>query len=135
MQDEVVRFYCENCEACVCVLCTFNEHKDHEIMQFGEAVVKYKQSIKGLMDSCKGKIEKFDSQIEALTKCEEIIKTVQQKVHDTAIVFIQDVRNRERQLIEELQNIYGQECMEHVENKKEISTQVRLEPNCVYRDI
>ena len=40
--DEVVRFYCEPCETCICVLCTFNEHKDHEITQFGDAVVKYK---------------------------------------------------------------------------------------------
>ena len=26
-EDEVVRFYCEPCETCICVLCTFNEHK------------------------------------------------------------------------------------------------------------
>ena len=25
--EEVVRFYCEPCETCICVLCTFNEHK------------------------------------------------------------------------------------------------------------
>lgn len=24
---EVVRFFCEPCEACICVLCTFQEHK------------------------------------------------------------------------------------------------------------
>ena len=25
--DECVRFFCEPCETCICVLCTFNEHK------------------------------------------------------------------------------------------------------------
>ncbi|ELU12702.1 hypothetical protein CAPTEDRAFT_129838, partial [Capitella teleta] len=27
--DEVVRFYCEPCEMCICILCTFQEHKGH----------------------------------------------------------------------------------------------------------
>jgi len=44
-QDKVVRFYCERCEACVCVMCTFNEHRDHDIMQFcvcgGGAATRY----------------------------------------------------------------------------------------------
>ena len=29
--DEIVRFYCEPCDACICVVCTFQEHRDHEI--------------------------------------------------------------------------------------------------------
>ena len=34
--EEVVRYYCEECETCVCVLCTFNEHKDHEVGYHGD---------------------------------------------------------------------------------------------------
>ena len=65
---QVVRFYCEPCETCICVLCTFNEHKDHEISQFGEAVMKYKENIQEQMGGCMKKIEKFDSQLEDLNK-------------------------------------------------------------------
>lgn len=31
MQGEIVKFYCEPCEVCICVLCTFQEHKGHEV--------------------------------------------------------------------------------------------------------
>lgn len=123
-KDEVVRFYCEPCDACICVLCTFNEHKDHEITQFGDAVLKYKQTIQTLLDKSYEKIQSFDDQVESLEKCETIIKGVQQKVHDTAIQFIQDVRNKEKQMIEELENVYGTDCMERIANKKGISSQI-----------
>jgi uncharacterized protein Yka (UPF0111/DUF47 family) len=105
-------------------MCTFNEHKDHNITQFSDAVVKYKDSIQLLMSRCKEKIERFDKQLESLNRCEEIIKTVEQKVHDKAIEYIQEIRNREKQIIEELQNIYGPECMEQLANKKDLIVQV-----------
>jgi len=105
-------------------MCTFNEHKDHDIMHFSEAVIKYKDNIQKMMTRCKDKIDKFDSQIDTLNKCEDILKTVEQKVHDTAIQHIQDIRNREKQLIEELQNMYGPECIDQLNNKKDLVTQV-----------
>ena len=122
--DEVVRFYCEPCETCICVLCTFNEHKDHEITQFGDAVVKYKENITVLLQACNDKIEQFDSQIETLNSCEEVIKTAEEKIHENAIRFIQEVRNREKELVEELQEMYGKETMDYIENKKDKSAQV-----------
>ncbi len=135
-QDEVVRFYCEPCETCICVLCTFNEHKDHEITQFADAVVKYKENIKQMLDKCKGKITKFDTQVESLNKCEEVIKGVTQQVHDTAIAFIQEIRSREKSLIEELENLYGKEIMDMIENKKDLCTQAEsLRSTCSLTEV
>ena len=51
-RDEAVRFYCEPCDMCICILCTFNEHRDHEIAQFAEAVGKYKDNIRALLADC-----------------------------------------------------------------------------------
>jgi predicted transcriptional regulator len=107
-------------------MCTFTEHKDHNITQFSEAVGKYKDNIQQLMFRCKEKIERFDKQLESLNRCEEIIKTVEQRVHDKAIEFIQEIRNREKQIIEELQNIYGPDCMEQLANKKDLIVQVTI---------
>lgn len=112
------------CETCICVLCTFNEHKDHEITQFKEAVAKYKKNIQGLLKKCESKITTFDSHLEALNNCEENIKLAEQKIHDTAIQYIAEIRNREKQLIEEIQNLYGAELMQQIDNKKNLSTQV-----------
>lgn len=128
---EAVRFYCEPCDSCICVLCTFNEHREHEITQFSDAVVKHKATIENLLGECKGKIGKFDEQIEALGACEEMIRTCEQTIHDTAIAYIQEIRNKERQLVEELHNIYGTECMDLIDNKKDLGSQVEnLKSTC-----
>jgi len=135
-RDEAVRFYCEPCDTCICVLCTFNEHRDHEITQFSDAVVKYKENIRTLLSECQGKIAKFDSQIESVNSCEDLIRTSEQRIHDTAIEFIQDIRNRERQLIEELHNIYGPECLDYIETKKDLCVQVEsLRSTCSLTEV
>ncbi|PVD33106.1 hypothetical protein C0Q70_08555 [Pomacea canaliculata] len=121
-QDEVVRFFCEPCETCICVLCTFNEHKDHEITQFSEAVCKYKEDIQELLRSCKSKIEIYDTQLALLSRCELIIKEAEQRIHDVAIQFIADIRSREKQLVDDLHALYGSELMEYVNRKSEMQS-------------
>lgn len=121
-QDEVVRFYCEPCETCICVLCTFNEHKDHEITQFSEAVSKYKDDIQMLLKACKTNIDVYDTQLALLSKCEAIIKDAEQRIHDVAIQFISDIRTREKQLVDDLHGMYGKELMEYVNRKNEMQT-------------
>ncbi|XP_069135869.1 tripartite motif-containing protein 2-like isoform X5 [Argopecten irradians] len=123
-QDEVVRFYCEPCEACICVLCTFNEHKDHEISQFSDAVEKYKESIQKLLNTCKTKLEVYDRQLLALTTCEGTIKTAEQKIRDTAIQFISDIRNKEKQLIDDLHFEYGPMVMDYVNKRSDLQVNV-----------
>ncbi|KAK3085053.1 hypothetical protein FSP39_023565 [Pinctada imbricata] len=122
--EEVVRFYCEPCETCICVLCTFNEHKDHEISQFSDAVIKYKETIQNLLDSCKGKIEVYDVQLSALSKCEGVIKAAEQRVRDTAIQFIADIRTKEKQFIEDLHEIYGSDLMDYVSKRSDMQVNV-----------
>ena len=124
-KEEAVRFYCEPCETCICVLCTFNEHKDHEITQFSDAVSKYKENIQTLLDNCKAKIDGYDSQLVTLGKCETLIKAAEQKIRDTAIQFIADVRSREKELIDDLHQLYGDELMEYVNKRNDL--QVNLE--------
>ncbi len=34
--SEQVRFYCELCEVCVCIPCTYTEHRDHDLVDFKE---------------------------------------------------------------------------------------------------
>ena len=45
-------------------------------------------------------------------------QVAEQKIHDTAIQYIAEIRNREKFLIEELKNLYGKDLMEYIENKK-----------------
>lgn len=123
-KEEAVRFYCEPCETCICVLCTFNEHKDHEITSFNDAVMKYKENIQNLLDSCKSKIDLYDAQLVTLGKCETLIKAAEQQIRDTAIQFIADVRSREKELIDDLHQLYGAELMKHVDERNELQVNI-----------
>lgn len=73
------------------MLCTFNEHRDHEISNFAEAVTKYKSDIERLLDRCKGSIQLYETNIGQLTRTERLIKDAEQRVHDLAIDFISEV--------------------------------------------
>lgn len=123
-QEEVVRFYCEPCEACICVLCTFNEHKDHEITSFNDAVIKYKETISNLLESCKSKIDSYDSQLTLLSKCESNIQAAEQRIRDTAIQFIADIRTKEKQFIDELHQIYGKDLMDYVTRRGDMQVSI-----------
>ena len=77
-----------------------------------------------MLGGCKKKIQRFDDQLESLSRVETVIKQAEQQIHDTAIKFISDIRTREKHLIEELRNIYGSELMDYVDNKEDMSTTV-----------
>lgn len=118
--DEVVRFYCETCETAICILCTFNDHKDHDVAQFSDAVLKYKSNIENLLYSCQNKLEQFEGQLEVVNNCEGCIRGAEQKIRDVSIDMIADIRNREKLLIEEIHNLYGPEMMSLVGRKGEL---------------
>ena len=135
-KEEAVRFYCEPCETCICVLCTFNEHKDHEITQFSDAVTKYKETIQNLLDNCKAKIDGYDTQLVTLGKCETLIKAAEQKIRDTAIQFIADVRSREKELIDDLHQLYGEELMDYVNRRNDLQVNLdSLKSTCSLTEI
>jgi len=77
-----------------------------------------------MLNSCKDKINDFDTQIESLNRVEDVIKEAEQKIHDTAIQFIADIRNKEKNLVDELRNLYGKDLMDQVDNKKDMATSV-----------
>jgi len=64
--------------------------------------------------------------MEALSRCEELIRTSEQCIHDTAINLIQEIRSNEKQTVEELHSIYGSDCMEYMDCKKDLAVQVMM---------
>ena len=50
------------------------------------------------------------------------MQTAIQSVHDTSINLIAEVRTREKQLVDEVHNLYGQDTVKLMERKDEIHT-------------
>ncbi|ESO09930.1 hypothetical protein HELRODRAFT_72857, partial [Helobdella robusta] len=36
--DEIVKYFCEPCDECVCILCAFHQHKNHEVSTIAEVL-------------------------------------------------------------------------------------------------
>ncbi|XP_062617189.1 mucin-4-like [Saccostrea cucullata] len=115
--DEIVRFYCEPCDACICVVCTFQEHRDHEICSFNEGYSKYKSSMESLLNNCRSRYEVVQDRISIMNQCETILKETRENIRDLAISYIQQVRSTEKELLKEVESYFGENIMSFLENK------------------
>lgn len=115
--DEIVRFYCEPCDACICVVCTFQEHRDHEICSFSEGYSKYKSSLESLLNNCKSRYEVVQDRINVMNQCETILKETRDNIRDLAISYIQQVRSTEKELLKEVDSYFGENILTFLENK------------------
>lgn len=54
---EALRFYCEECAECVCVLCTFHDHRDHDVTTLVDALDRHRRPFEALMERCRARID------------------------------------------------------------------------------
>lgn len=114
---EIVRFYCEPCDECICVVCTFQEHRDHEICSFSEGSAKYKSSIESLVNQCKERLMDLRVRLGMIGKCESALKETRERIRDLAISYIAQVRQTEKQLLQRVDAMFGDDILDFLDNK------------------
>ncbi len=117
-----MRFYCEACEQCVCVACTYTEHRDHDLVDFKEGISHHKDKIEENLRRCRFKISELRNRCDILRQCETRMLYAQNEIHSVALQFIESIRQREKSLIEELDEYYGPECTEYLKKKDDLET-------------
>ena len=115
--DEVVRFYCEPCEMCICILCTFQEHKGHNVQSFSEGMQQYQDSLDTLVTSCKERIICVKDHLDMIKACESEIRKAEDAIRDTTIESISAIRQSEKQLVEDLYDAYGEDTLQFLKEK------------------
>ena len=88
-QEEPVRFYCDECEACVCVLCTFHAHRGHRVVSFHEAAQRQRASVVQLLERCRQRIDLVDQLLGTLNGCDQLVNDTEQTIHNAASAFVQ----------------------------------------------
>ena len=116
-KDEPVRFYCEPCEVCVCVVCTFQEHKGHDVSSFKEGISKYRGSLEELVSTCKTRVNQLKEQLDLINNCEKSMKLAEAQIRDMSASMMTAIRGKERQLLEELREFYGTDTTTFLEKK------------------
>ena len=117
-QDEIVRFYCEPCDTCICVVCTFQEHRDHEICSFSDGYVKYKNDMETLLNDCKSRQEAVQERLQMMNNCESVLKETRENIRDLAISYIQQVRSTEKELLKTVDSYLGDKVLDFLQNKE-----------------
>lgn len=120
--NEQVRFFCEQCEVCVCVPCTFTEHRDHDLIDFKQGIMRHKNSIEDSLRRCRQKICDVRQRVDMLRQCETRMLYTQNEIHRVALSFIDAIKAREKCLIEELEQIYGNETNDSLKRRDELES-------------
>ncbi|BFZ09304.1 hypothetical protein BsWGS_12343 [Bradybaena similaris] len=134
--DECVRFYCEPCDACICVVCAFQEHKDHEVCSFSDGSAKYRTSLESLVGKCKERLIDVGSRLNSIEKYETCVKDVKDRIRDLAISYISQVRAKEKEMMKRIEDAYGGEIKEFVDQKQILQENMdELQSACNLTDI
>ncbi|XP_059176999.1 mucin-4-like [Physella acuta] len=134
--DENVRFYCDPCDACICVVCAFQEHRDHEVCSFSDGSVKYRCRLESLLGLCKERVDQVSTRLHVIDKYETQMKHVKESIRDLAISYIAQVRAKERELMKLLEESDGDDIKNLVNQKSALQENLdELQNTCNLTDI
>lgn len=120
--NEQVRFYCEACEICVCVPCTYTDHRDHDLVDFKQGINHHKEAIEENLTRCRMQISDIRNRLELVRKCDTHILFAQNEIHTTAMAYIDSIREKEMALLADLNAFYGDETTDYIKKRDEMET-------------
>lgn len=102
---------------CICILCTFQEHKGHDVQSFSEGLKKHQYSLDTLVTACRDRITCVKDQLDMIRACESGIRKAEDHIRDTTIESISAIRKNEKQMVEELYDTYGEDTLQYLKEK------------------
>ncbi|CAL8086704.1 unnamed protein product [Calicophoron daubneyi] len=123
---EPVRFYCENCSACICVLCTFNEHREHEVTSFGEAVANLRAEISCGVENATQRIVDSQARLESVNEVADFIHNLEQQIRETAEQFVEVIQKQEQEILRDLHEFVGLKNIDIIESQPAQEQQIEL---------
>ncbi|XP_013384925.1 uncharacterized protein LOC106154916 [Lingula anatina] len=134
--EEQIRFYCEPCQKCICVVCAFQEHKGHEVSSFNEGMQRYRDSLQTLVQSSKVRIEQIKSQLDFIDDCDNNKSEAEKAIREMTEIFVSRVRASENQLINQLNDMYGAELLEFLQKRNMLQDNLNgLQSTCNLTEI
>ncbi|CAF4700103.1 unnamed protein product [Rotaria socialis] len=119
-QTEFVRYYCEQCETCVCIACTYAAHRDHELSDFRAAAANHKAYINECLDGCKARMSELEAYLNVIRRCDANIAQIEASIHSLANTFEKSLRIKEQELIQQITELYGDETNEFIKRREEL---------------
>ena len=141
-EREVTRFYCLECQTCVCQICINTDHKNHNVDPLEKAADREKANIIAGVELMKEKRKVYNDVMrqleETASKLEANVTTAIRDVSQAAEQMIAKIREREQEAITALKNTRGSrteklDCIkEHVQSStKRVEQAVEFANNLV----
>lgn len=105
---------------CVCVPCTYTEHRDHDLVDFKQGITHHKDKIEENLRKCRQKIAELRNRLDLLRQCETRMLFAQNEIHAVALSFVEAVRQKEASLLQELNAYFGEETTEYLKKKDDL---------------
>ena len=106
-EREVTRFFCLECQVCICQICRVTDHQNHEVVLLERAALKEKDKIMCGAKLIRNKgselyevIKQFE---ETTSKLESNVATAKREVSRVAEEVIAEIREREREAVDSLE--------------------------------
>jgi hypothetical protein len=117
---EFVRYYCEQCEVCICIACTYVDHRDHELADFRSAAANHKAYINECLDGCKTRMNELEAYLNVIRRCDENIAQIESSIHSLASTYEKSLRIKEQELVQQIVELYGDETNEFIKRRDEL---------------
>ena len=106
-EREITRFFCFQCEVCICQICIVTDHQTHKVVLLDKAAHEEKVNIMSGAKMMKKMESEFCEVIkqfeETISKLERNVATAKRGVSQEAEQMIAEIREREREAIESLE--------------------------------
>ena len=106
-EREVTRFFCLECQVCICQICRVTDHQNHEVVLLEKAALEEKDNIMCGAKLIRNKeselcevVKQFE---ETISKLESNVATAKREVSQVAEEVIAEIREREREAIDSLE--------------------------------
>lgn len=126
---EAVRFFCEPCLECVCVLCAFNKHRDHNVETFADSANRQREALIEVIKGCREKTANLEGTVVNMKGLEENFKRVEAEVREKSTEAVMKIRAQERELINRVHEQLGSSFIEYLDNKEHLNLQLETMQN------
>ncbi|XP_067248917.1 tripartite motif-containing protein 16-like isoform X2 [Chanodichthys erythropterus] len=104
--DKILEVFCRTDQKCICLLCTMDEHKNHDTVSAAAQRTEKQHQLKETQRSFQQRIQQKEKYLQQLRKAVESYKTA---VEDSERIFTELIRSIERSRSEATQRIRDQE--------------------------
>ncbi|XP_067249180.1 tripartite motif-containing protein 16-like isoform X1 [Chanodichthys erythropterus] len=108
--DKILEFFCRTDQECICVLCTMDEHKNHDTVSTAAQRTEKQHQLKETQRLFQQRIQQREKDLQQLREAVESHKrSAQTAVEDSERIFTELIRSIERSRSEATQRIRDQE--------------------------